>query len=706
MTDEQIRGLRLWYDLCKDNKELVEIRAIEPNTGKVYSGYFTDIDTIIKELRNYEHCNVYWTLNDIDEKCYSRSQRDMMRYKTKESTSDRDVLGYRFILCDIDCERPAGVASSDEELDYAKKKANEVYAFLRQENFSEPLVICSGSGVHLLYRVSLKNTPERQKLVKDFLDALGMLFSDEKVHIDGVVGNLSRISRLPFFVNRKGSDTRERPHRMAYIVKAPEKLKTTAPEYIERIAATLPQPEQPSRANHYRQASAFDLEEFLEKYNIKVAKRIKTPQCEKLILAECPFNSNHKAPDSAIFVFPNNAIAFRCLHASDAHYTWKDVRLRFDPHSYDRQTYNEYVHKRNYYGSYQPEMFVPETETVEKGKIWLEMSDIEDTELNPKDYYPSGLPTLDNHIIGFKRSQVSVWTGRQASGKSTLLSQLILNAVQRNLKVALFTGEMSRKEIRTWMLLQASGKAFNKPSQYNSFFYTPKPIKERISKWLDGKFFLYNNEYSPDILNLEDKIRKLHAEVGLSECFVDNLMVLEIDELGERNELANQKKLLKKLCDLARELEIHIHLIAHPNKAREWLDVSSVCGSSNIGNMAMNVFLLSKIFPESFEQQAQGVLSKSQIQDILDSKCSTILQIGKCREKGTAIGKIVKLWFEPESNRLKTDEWENIVYGWADEPQQLSAPIDPINYDEPNPFNTTDASDWLTPSDADEEAPF
>lgn len=686
MTPEQERGLRLWFDLTKDNKELVEIRAIEPNTGKVYSGYFKDIETIIKELANFEMFNIYWTLNDIDESCYSRAQRDVMRYKTKESTSDRDIKGYRFILVDIDCQRPAGVASSDEELDYAKKKANEVYAYLRQENFSEPLVICSGSGVHLLYRVQLKNTPERQKLVKDFLDTLGMLFSDERVHIDGVVGNLSRISRLPYFVNRKGSNTAERPHRMSYIVKAPEKLQITDPEYLEKITSLLPQPEQPSRSNHYQNASAFNLEEFISKYGIKIAKRIKTPQCEKLVLEECPFNPNHKSPDSAIFVFPNNAIAFRCLHASDSHFTWRDVRLLFDPHSYDRQTYNEYVHKRNYYGSYQPQMFEPEAETSEKGKVWLEMSDIEDTELNPKDYYPSGLPTLDDHILGFKRSQVSVWTGRQASGKSTLMSQLILNAIQRNLKVALFTGEMSRKEIRTWMMLQASGKAYNKPSQYNSFFYTPKHIKDRISKWLEGKFFLYNNEYSPDILNLEDKIRKLHAEVGLSEIYVDNLMVLEIDDLGDRNEFNNQKKLLKRLCDLARELDCHIHLIAHPNKAREWLDVASVCGSSNIGNLAMNVFLLSKIYPESFEQQAQGVLSKNQIKDILDSGCSTILQIGKCRDKGTAIGKVVKLWFEPESNRLKTDEWENIVYAWADEPQQINMPLDPINYDSTDPF--------------------
>lgn len=691
MTTEQERGIRLWYDLTKDNEKLVEIRAIDPLTNKVYSGYFQDVDTIISELKNYEHCNVYWTLNDIDKDCYSRLQRDKMLFKTKESTSDHDIVGYRFILCDIDCERPAGVASSNEELEYAKKKANEIYAFLRQENFSEPLVICSGSGVHLLYRVALKNTPERQKLVKDFLDTLGMLFSDEKVHIDGVVGNPSRISRLPYFVNRKGSNTEERPHRMSYIVKAPDKLKVTEPEYIEKITAMLPQPEQPSRANHYQDSGAFDLDAFLTKYNIKVAKRIKTPQCEKIVLEECPFNSNHKAPDSAIFVFPNNAIAFRCLHVSDSHFTWRDVRLHFDPHSYDKQTYSEYVRKRNYYGSYQPPVFVPEVESEDKGKVWLEMHDIKDVDLDPNDYFCSGIPTLDKYIVGFRRKQLSVWTGRQASGKSTLLSQLILYSIHRGHKVALWSAEMSKEEIRNWMILQAAGKQFTKQSQYNdNYYYVPKNFKPKIEEWMRGKFFLYSNEYSANVLNIIDKIRKAHAEHGLTQVWLDNLMMLELDDIEGNSEYKQQKVVLTSLVNLAKELNIHIHLVAHPNKERVWLDVQSVCGSSAIGNIAQNVFLLSKIYRDTFENQASQAMSKSVISDIMNSGCSSILQIGKCRNKGSAIGKVIKLWFEEESNRLKSDPYENIVLGWADEPHQMDMPLDPINYDTYDPFAPQD----------------
>ena len=35
--------IRQWYDIFKDNHELVEIRVLDPNTRKTYSWYFTDI---------------------------------------------------------------------------------------------------------------------------------------------------------------------------------------------------------------------------------------------------------------------------------------------------------------------------------------------------------------------------------------------------------------------------------------------------------------------------------------------------------------------------------------------------------------------------------------------------------------------------------------------------------------------------------------
>lgn len=696
MTPEQTRGIRLWYDLCKDNKELVEIRAIDPITSKVYSGYFTDVETIINELQHYEHCNIYWTLNYIDKSCYSRMQHDRMVLKPRESTSDRDIVGYRFILCDIDCDRAAGVASSDEELEYAKKKANEVYGFLRMQGFSTPLVICSGSGVHLLYKVMLKNTPERQKLVKDFLDTLGMLFSDEKVHIDGVVGNLSRISRMPYFVNRKGANTEERPHRMAFIAKAPDKLQETIPELIEKVAQLIPQPEQPSRSNHFQSPDSFDLDAFLQKYNIKVAKRIKTPQCEKIVLEECPFNPNHKAPDSAIFKFPNNAIAFRCLHVSDAQYSWKDFRLHFDPHAYDNQTYNEYVHKRNYFGMYQRPVFMPAPETDEKGPKWKKLGGVKKAQISIDDYVVSGFPALDSAMVGFRRGHLNLWSGLRGSAKSTILNMCILNAANRGFKTALWSAELDDPEVKTWLYLQAAGKAFNKPSRFNSFFYTPNTIVERIDPWMDKYVSLYEQAYGDNYLQLENDIRELHAKDPHDVYIADNIMCMDLSDL-DGDKYDKQKEMVKRLTRLAKELKVCIHLVAHPNKSLGFLRPNSISGSGNMPDLAQNIFICHRVNTD-FEKSAAEFLPAETLKDILASGCTNVIEICKCRDKGAAVGTFVKLWFEIESNRLKSDPYEVVNYNWQENSAQQA--FDVPSYEVDALLN----SDFFTQSD--EPAPF
>jgi len=67
-------------------------------------------------------------------------------------------------------------------------------------------------------------------------------------------------------------------------------------------------------------------------------------------------------------------------------------------------------------------------------------------------------------------------------------------------------------------------------------------------------------------------------------------------------------------------------------------------------------------------------MNKFTYQGILDSKCTNVIEIGKFRNKGSLVGHYIEFWFELESNRLKNDLAENIIYNW-EEATQL-----PINY--------------------------
>ena len=72
----------------------------------------------------------------------------------------------------------------------------------------------------------------------------------------------------------------------------------------------------------------------------------------------------------------------------------------------------------------------------------------------------SRFQALDTKIGGFNKGEMTVWSGGNASGKSTLVSQVGLAAITEGFKVAMFSGEMTASRVREWVLLQAAGPDF------------------------------------------------------------------------------------------------------------------------------------------------------------------------------------------------------------------------------------------------------
>ena len=74
MTPEQEAGLRRWYDIFKNNCELVEIRLIDPATNKTYSGYFKDINTLTDPQFKWEKVQQLYFKNWLQKTAeYSRN---------------------------------------------------------------------------------------------------------------------------------------------------------------------------------------------------------------------------------------------------------------------------------------------------------------------------------------------------------------------------------------------------------------------------------------------------------------------------------------------------------------------------------------------------------------------------------------------------------------------------------------------------------
>ena len=684
--------IRRWWQVFKENGDhLTEIRILDGK--RTYSGYFTDVESIIAAILPYDaypQAQIYFTLNRINEACYGRSQKDKLLFVGREpTTGDKDIVERTHVMIDLDPKRPAGVSASHEELEYAHRRAVDVYRFLIAKGFAEPIICRSGNGYHVIIPCRMAVSDDTTALVKRFLQVLSMLFSDEHVDIDEKVYNASRICKLYGVTAKKGENTSERPWRQSEIVRVPNEITLTDAAYFKKVADMYPE-EQPrqERGSSYP-TEHFDLTDFLDRHGIGYRTE-RVAGGTKFILDHCPFNEQHKHKDAVIFQRDGGAIGFICLHNSCSDKTWRDVRLLYEPDAYDRKFRPREEGVRKFREPQKPQ---PIVQTDEKGKVWLKMSEIRRQPFSKGDFIPSGITTIDRRGLGFKRGMVSVWTGKRGCGKSSLLNMLILNAAQRGYKSALWTGELTGDMVKQWLYLQAAGKQHNHRLEGTDYFVTDDFVASRIDPWIDRHFWLFNNSYGDNFSQIEEQIRKLVNEESVDVVLLDNLMVLDIRML-EENKYDRQAVLLQRLEDLSKELNIHIHLVAHPHKSIGYIRIDNISGSGDIGNKADNIFIMSRV-NNDFRTSAPDYLDKMEFDDVIGSGCTNVIEIAKFRAKGTLMGSMVKLWFEEESNRLKNGIAENVIYNWDESSVSTEGTI---------AYSTEDGMPFAMQTD--DEAPF
>lgn len=659
--------IRQWYDTFKSGEELVEVRIVDNAYKRTYSGYFTDVNTLLNEIRKYDNCNIYFTLNAINPACYDREQHDRIVTKPKSTTSDNDIVGRDWILIDIDTKKPSDTNSTDEEKEMAKEVVNNVFKFLRDEGFEKPVVCDSGNGFHLLYKIAMKNSNENTTICKEFLQVLDMLFSNPNVEIDCTTHNASRVCKLYGTFSRKGSNTKKRPQRESKILRIPDEIKITPNEYFAKVAAMLPKPEQPSKSNYYSNEK-FDLEAFLNKHHIAVRNIVRTSSFTKYILDECPFNSSHRAPDSAIFEMSNGGLGFKCLHSSCSQYTWKDFRLKFEPDAYDHKEYQRHEHKVQYYSQQKKEPFVPKKEDSAKGKKWLAMTDVQYVDMSKMASIPTGYKELDKKIIGLLLGDVTVLSGGSGAGKSSWIDCVALNAIQRGYKVGIWSGELQDFRFQSWINQIAAGKNYVcKREGFENYYYAPKNISNQISNWLEGKLFLYNNNYGSKWQQLFADVKELVDKEGVQLIVLDNLMALQIDNY-EGDKYTQQTKFINDLKEYAKAKNVHVLLVCHPRKEGIFLRKESISGTADLTNLADSVFIIHRI-GKDFEQRAGEFFGKDKVLPYL--KYNSVIEVCKNRSMGV-IDLLVGMYYEVESRRLKNEISENIVYGWQEQPAQLT----------------------------------
>ena len=663
--------LKKTWDLFVGENGFTEVRIL----GKFqYSGYFKSFDNLCKQLEPYTEMDdeqIYFVMNKIKEDCYARPQCEKFVKSPKATTKDEETISRKWLLCDFDPVRLPNISSSNEQFELAHKKAQDVFRFLKEKGFSDMVVAISGSGWHLLIPVDIPCNEETDATVKNFYTYMGSQFSDEKVEFDVKVYNRSRITKLYSTWAKKGANLPSNPWRQSKIVYIPKELKPTPIEKIKELADLAPkeEPKQaPNRPNRqYNSNVLFDLRTWLSEHRVEY-KETAQGNSNKFVLRHCPWENTHssiKEWESALFQNSDGQITFSCFHSHCRNKTWFDFRTFYEPDAYNKPIYHPQYAQRQY-TTQKPKYEIKEV-LPELGEKWLSISAIKKIDLSQLEGVKTGFIELDKNIVQLNYSEVTLLSGSNSSGKSSWLNTLILNIIQQGVPTALWSGELRPDILKTWVQMVAAGKNNLKQSTFgDSKYYVPNNIAERIDTWLDGKFFLYNNEYGNTWEQIFHDMQEL-LKVGVKVFVLDNLFSLNIDLLeGDKNN--KQKELILQIKDFTKKNKVHIILVAHPRKVMSFLRKNDISGTSDLTNAVDDIFIIHRVNNDFFRAGAE-FFGQSYIQQF--QGYGNVIEVAKNRMYGV-VDQMIGLHYEPESRRFKNTQNETIKYGWEKEPTQAS----------------------------------
>lgn len=227
-------------------------------------------------------------------------------------------------------------------------------------------------------------------------------------------------------------------------------------------------------------------------------------------------------------------------------------------------------------------------------------------------FVDSGLDGVDDELNGFEGRRVTLVTGRPGEGKSTFVHRILLYAVDSNFPCLLVDGEHDQKSLINDLYVKLIGydiSLYDSIKYHRKWLKQPKPlVQEQINRWAKDKLWVYSKAVGQvkTLDRLFDMYRAMIDEHGIRFIILDNLMTL-LDHKGDDQNKA-QADFMNKCHDLAVAKNVHIILVAHPNKSAvkgEAIDYYQISGASELVNLADNVIQIVRSEGEEYDGFAE-----------------------------------------------------------------------------------------------------
>ncbi|KVD81909.1 AAA family ATPase [Burkholderia sp. ABCPW 14] len=247
-------------------------------------------------------------------------------------------------------------------------------------------------------------------------------------------------------------------------------------------------------------------------------------------------------------------------------------------------------------------------------------------------------PSVGNDIA-FRPGEVTLWGGVNGHGKSAVLGYAMLHALTAAERVCIASMEMRPRATMERLTRQAA--------------CTERPGSDYLQafgRWTNDRLWIYNHVGTVPRNRMLAVSRYCRRELNVSHMVIDSLLKCGIAP----DDYAGQKAFVDALCSLARDTDLHIHLVHHARKGERESDIPDkfdLKGAGEITDLVDNVLIVHR------NKRKEADLRKTDLSDekraAVESSADTVLICAKQRHY-TWEGNI-RLWFDPASLQFRDD---------------------------------------------------
>jgi len=244
--------------------------------------------------------------------------------------------------------------------------------------------------------------------------------------------------------------------------------------------------------------------------------------------------------------------------------------------------------------------------------------------------------------FNFRPGEVTLWGGVNGQGKSLITGLVAMSLMTQGQKTCIASFEMKPKRTlermaRQYATFNSNGDLATHPEAIQIF----RDIYREFQEFVDKRLWFYDQQGTVNAEQIVAVARYCAKELHIRHLFIDSLMKCVKDE----DDYNGQKRLVDELTAIARDHDMHIHLVHHIRKLTDehkMPDKTDVKGSGSITDQVDNLLLLWRNIKKEGERQ-EG-------KKVDPNDPDAVLVIAKQRN-GEWEGK-VGLWFDHESRQF------------------------------------------------------